>query len=325
MRRRLNKMNDTNKTIQLAIILVNWNGTDDTINCIESLHKSTFKDYIIIVVDNGSDEFQIKKLIDCEFDITLIQTGENLGYTGGNNVGIDYALNLNTKYVLLLNNDTYIASDGLENMMASAESDETIGVLSPKIFFHPSRHLIWSAGATFNNINLTGNLTGYKKEDKEIYNQRGEVDYVSGCAMLIRSQVIKEVGNLCDDYFCTCEDIDFCFKVKKQGYRIFYEPAATVWHIESSSSGGSDAPQYAYYQTRNYFLFHNRWAQSLAQLFISHLYFSAFIVKRALFFIINGNFKGVLAILLGVKDVVLGNFGRREYRALNKPSYKKQK
>jgi len=316
-------MNDMKINAQLAIILVNWNGTEDTINCIESLYKSTFKDYIIIVVDNGSDEPQIQKLIDCDFDITIIQTGENLGYTGGNNVGIDYALNKNSKYVLLLNNDTYIATDALENMVISADSDKTIGVLSPKIFFHPSRHLIWSAGATFNNTNLTGNLSGYKKEDKEIYNQRGDVDYVSGCAMLIRTQVIKEVGKLCDDYFATCEDIDFCFKVKKQGHRIFYEPAATVWHIESSSSGGSDAPQYAYYQTRNNFLFHNRWAQSLVQLFVSHLYYSVFIVKRSFLFMINGNFRGVLAILLGVKDVVVGNFGRRDYRVLNKSIYKK--
>ena len=316
-------MNDMKINAQLAIILVNWNGTEDTINCIESIYKSTFKDYIIIVVDNGSDEPQIQKLINCDFDIKIIQMGENLGYTGGNNIGIDYALKKNSKYVLLLNNDTYIAANAIENMMISADLDKKIGVLSPKIFFHPSRHLIWSAGATFNNTTLTGKLSGYKKEDKEIYNQRGYVDYVSGCAMLIRAQVIREVGKLCDDYFATCEDIDFCFKVKKQGHRIFYEPNATVWHVESSSSGGSDAPQYAYYQTRNYFLFHNRWAQSLFQLFVSHSYYLAYIVKRSFLFIFNGNFRGVLAILLGIKDVVVGNVGRQDYRILKKSTYKK--
>jgi GT2 family glycosyltransferase len=311
------------KNTQLAIILVNWNGTDDTINCIESIYKSTFKDYTIIVVDNGSDKDQLQKLVECAFKITLIKAGENLGYTGGNNVGIDCAIDKKAKYILLLNNDTYIAIDALENMMLSANSDKEVGVLSPKIFFHPDRHLIWSAGVTFNNTNLMGYLSGYKEEDKEIYNQQSDVDYVSGCAMLIQTHVIKKVGKLCDDYFAVCEDIDFCFRVKNQGYRIRYEPSATIWHIESSSSGGSDNPQYVYYQTRNYFLFHNRWAQSKAELFISQLYYSAFVVKRALLFIIKGNFKGVLAIILGVKDVVIGRLGRQDYHILWKSTHKK--
>lgn len=309
-------MDIMNNNAQLAVILVNWNGTEDTINCIESINKSTFKDYVIIVVDNGSDVAQLQKLIKCDFNITLIKTGENLGYTGGNNVGIDCALDKKAEYILLLNNDTYIATDALEKLMQSADSDKGIGILSPKIFFHPDRNLIWSAGASFDNTTLIGYLTGYKEENNELYNQQSDVDYVSGCAMLIQSQVIKKVGKLCDDYFAVCEDIDFCFRVKNEGYRIRYEPSATVWHIESSSSGGSDAPQYAYYQTRNYFLFHNRWAQSLSQLFISQLYYSAFIIKRSFLFAITGNYRGVLAIILGVKDVVRGNLGRRDYPIL---------
>ena len=98
--------------------------------------------------------------------------------------------------------------------------------------------------------------------------------------MLIKTEVVSTVGNLCDDYFATCEDIDFCFKAKQKGYRIIYEPSATVWYIESASSGGSDAPQHVYYQTRNYFLFHNRWAKNFIQLIISQLYYLAFIIKR---------------------------------------------
>lgn len=310
-------MDDFKINNRLAIILVNWNGTEDTINCIESLNKSTFKDFNIIVVDNGSDESQIERLVDYSKHITLIKAGENLGYTGGNNVGIDYALKQKAEYVLLLNNDTYVDADALKNMIFFADSDKKIGVLSPKIFFHPSRHLIWSAGATFNDTILTGNLSGYKKEDNHIYNQRGDVDYVSGCAMLIRSNVFLEVGKLCEDYFATCEDIDFCFKVREKGYRIFYEPTATVWHIESSSSGGSDAPQYAYYQTRNYFMFHNRWAKNIVQLWVSHSYYLAFIIKRSFLFMCKGNFRGVVAIFLGVKDVVAGNVGRRDYDILS--------
>jgi len=319
----LNEMDDMKKNVQLAIILVNWNSTVDTLNCIESIYKSTLEDYIIIVVDNGSNKSQLQKIVDCGFNINLIKAGENLGYTGGNNLGIDYALKKKVEYVLLLNNDTFIAKNTLENMIRSADSDKQIGVLSPKIFFYPEKHLIWSAGPTFNNLNLMGNLTGYKELDKECYNREGDVDYVSGCAMLIRTKVIKEIGKLREDYFATCEDIDFCLKIRSHGYRIFYEPSASVWHIESASSGGSDAPQYAYYQTRNYLVFHSRWAQNFWQLVISQLYYLAFLIKRSFLFLINKNFKGVLAIFLGIKDAVLGNMGRQEYRILKKSVSKK--
>jgi len=312
-----------NKKKRLAIILVNWNGTDDTINCINSIQGSSYKDYFIIVVDNGSHETELLKLTKCDFDIILIKAGENLGYTGGNNVGIKRALDNDAEYILLLNNDTYIAPDALSKLVESADVDKQVGILSPKIFFHPDRHLIWSAGARFNTSILIGYLTGYKKEDDEIYNIQSDVDYVSGCAMLIRSQVIKEVGFLNDDYFAVCEDIDYCFRVKNAGYRIKYEPSSVIWHIESSSSGGSDAPQYAYYQTRNYFFFHNLWAKNISQLIISQLYYTAFVGKRAFLFSLSGNWRGVLAISLGVLDVIRRNLGRRYYPILVKRVSKK--
>ena len=151
------------KKAKLAIILVNWNGTRDTNNCINSISKSSFKNYEIIVVDNGSEESELKELVDCRFPIDLIKTGENLGYTGGNNVGIRHAIDQKADYLLLLNNDTLLASDALENMMSSAMSDQNIGILSPKIFFYPDVKLIWFAGASFNNITLMGYLSGYKK------------------------------------------------------------------------------------------------------------------------------------------------------------------
>lgn len=311
-----------NRKSCLCIILVNWNGSDDTLSCIETIYGSTFKAYSIIVVDNGSDELQIKKLINCDYDIEIIQTGANLGYTGGNNVGIEHALKKDFEYVLLLNNDTLVAPDALENMIYSVDSDSTIGILSPKIFFYPRKDLIWFAGATLNSMNLMGHLTGYQKEDNDIYNEPSEVDYVTGCAMLVRTQVFKDVGNLCDDYFCVCEDIDFCLHAKQQGYRIFYEPSSVIWHKESASSGGTDAPQYVYYQTRNYFLFHSRWAENPVQLIVSNIHYIVFAFKRALSFIINGNIRGVYGIGLGIRDAIFKNYGKQSYTVLKKQSDK---
>jgi GT2 family glycosyltransferase len=124
---------------------------------------------------------------------------------------------------------------------------------------------------------------------------------------------------LSDDYFAVCEDIDYCLRVANAGYRIRYEPSASVWHIESASSGGSDAPQYVYYQTRNYLLFHKRWAKGLRQLVMSQSYFVAYAVKRGLLFVLQGKWKSLIGILYGIIDFVIGRQGRRDYRILSQP------
>jgi GT2 family glycosyltransferase len=303
---------------RLAVILVNWNGSDDTLNCLESISTSTYQDYFVVVVDNGSRSDQLQKLRQSKSAFKLIETGENLGYTGGNNKGIEYALECKAEYVLLLNNDTYIAVDTLTNVMRAADLDKRIGILSPKIYFHPARHLIWSAGTVLNKRFLMGYLTGYKVEDKGQFDEAREVDYVTGCAMLIQSKVISEVGMLCDDYFAVCEDLDYCLRTRMAGYRITYEPSASVWHIESASSGGHEAPQYVYYQTRNYFLFHNRWANGIIQLISSQSYCLVWTVKRSLSCLLRGKWKVALGILYGIRDVILGRLGRRDYAVLAK-------
>jgi hypothetical protein len=306
------------QSARLAVILVNWNGTDDTLNCLESIRSSTYQDYLVIVVDNGSCAEQLERLQQSNSDFVLLETGENLGYTGGNNKGIEYALDYGVDYVLLLNNDTYIAPDTLKNIVLATDFDKQIGILSPKILFHPARSLIWSAGIDFDRRFLTGSLTGYKTEDKGQFDQARDVVCVTGCAMLIRSKVIREVGLLSDEYFAVCEDFDYCLKVGSAGYRIVYEPSASIWHIESASSGGHEAPQYVYYQTRNYFVFHNRWAQGVAQLFLSQGYFLGWSAKRCFSFVLRGKWKTSLGILFGIRDAMMGRLGRRDYAILAK-------
>jgi GT2 family glycosyltransferase len=300
----------------LAIILVNWNGSADTVRCLKSIHSSDFTDYVTIVVDNGSSAEQLAALQECEVDFVLIETGENLGYTGGNNVGIRYAQEREIKYVLLLNNDTIIESSALTNLITSADAEPNVGIFSPKILFYPQSTLIWSAGTYLNRWLLMGYLTGYKEEDKGQFNQAKELDYVTGCAMLIRVSVINDIGLLSDDYFAVCEDLDFCLRAQEAGYRVKYIPSASVWHVESASSGGVDAPQYVYYQTRNYFLFHNQWSKGLMQLFSSQVFYLSCLIKRSLVFLMHGKWKSIIGIIYGVRDVLLGKLGRRGYAIL---------
>jgi len=306
--------------IDLTIILVNWNGSDDTINCLTSVHQSPYKNFNIIVVDNGSTKEEIIKLKESNLDFQLIETGENLGYTGGNNVGISKFLEMDTDQVLLLNNDTFVEPSALQNLVLSASSDLHVGILSPKILYHPKRNLVWSAGAKLNYRFLMGKLIGYKKQyvEKGPYDEVCLVDYVSGCAMLIKKKVILDIGLLHDDYFATCEDIDYCLEARKAGYEIKYEPKGTVWHIESASSGGTDSPQYVYYQTRNYYIFHSRQAENLVQLTLSQLYYFLYTLKRSLFFVYKSNWKGILGIFLGTLDFLRGKVGRQTYSSLVK-------
>jgi GT2 family glycosyltransferase len=301
---------------KIGIILVNWNGSDDTINCLNSIQKSTFHDYFIVVVDNGSNNDQLLKIKNSVVNFDLIEAKENLGYTGGNNLGIEYALTLNPEFILLLNNDTYIHSNALQAILLSAASDRSIGILSPKILFHPLRNLIWSAGTILDKRFLMGHLRGYKTVDIGQFDDGSEADYVTGCAMLIRTQVIRDIGFLCDDYFAVCEDLDYCARAKRAGYRILYVPQSVVWHVESASSGGHEAPQYVYYQTRNYFIYHTRWAGDIIQLLISRSYFYLWITKRFISCLMRGRWRTSLGILYGLSDAIRGKTGRQTYTAL---------
>ena len=304
------------QSYKVIIILVNWNGSIDTLECIESLNQSTLSSYRIIVVDNGStlENLQILKSSSYKFD--LIETGKNLGYTGGNNAGITEAIKFNSEYILLLNNDTIVKEDTLLNLSVAADLVPDAGLISPKILFYPEKNLIWSADANFNYFTLMGKMIGYKKKDIDIYNNAKYTDYITGCAMLIRKEVIDRIGMLDDNFFATCEDIDYCLRAKSNGYNIFYAPSSVVYHKEAASSGSYDSPQYTYYTTRGYFLLHNKWAKNFIHLIFSQLYYFLYCLKRVLNFMFNGNLKGILAIFFAIKDSIFGKYGFREYPSL---------
>lgn len=307
---------------KVSIILVNWNGSKDTIKCIESINKSHFNDYRIIVVDNGSTEENLRILKSTNLKFDLYEAKKNLGYTGGNNLGISKAMELETEYVMLLNNDTLIEEDAITKLLNSADNKKDVGIFSPKIYFYPEIDLIWSADTKFNKLTLIGKMIGYKKSDLDKYNHSKFVDYVTGCAMLIRKEVIEKIGILDDNFFATCEDIDYCLRAKSYGYNILYEAGATVYHKEAASSGSYDSPQYIYYTTRGYFILHNKWAKNIIHLFFTHFYYLIYCSKRILSFIFRGNLKGVLAIFLAIIDSILGRYGFREYNSLKLKSKK---
>ncbi len=302
----------------VAIVLINWNNYQDTLECIASIQHSTYKNIEIIVVDNNSQNNSVQILKNKAKEINLILSNENTGFTGGNNIGIAYARKINAEFIFLLNNDTLIEKLAIEELVLASKAHNKVGIFTPKIFFHPDRHLIWSAGTVYDRKKLMGMNFSYKRNDNSELDEIRDLDYAVGCALLIRSSVIQKIGALTEDYFATWEDVDFGLRAKEAGFRILYVPSSTIWHKESSSSGGMDAPQYVYYQTRSALVFQRRWARSLFNLLNGHSYYFAYCVKRSYKFLVSGNFRGIIAMLIAVYDTIFNRLGRRDYPILKK-------
>ncbi|MBN1183767.1 MAG: glycosyltransferase family 2 protein [Bacteroidales bacterium] len=304
------------------IILVNWNRPQDTLECVRSINKSNYLDYKIIVVDNGSSDNSIRLIEDEGGDLVLLQSKENLGFTGGNNLGIEYALEQNADYIFLLNNDTIVAADGILKMLEVMNSDSNIGIVSPKILFYDRPDIIWFGGATFNEYFIIGRMNGYGSKDDSLYNKQDDIPFASGCAMLIRRKVIENTGVLCNDFFAVMEDIEFSLRVRNNGYKIKYVPSSLVYHKESITAGGHDAPQYVYYQTRNTFVLRRHLGKINRFHILSHIFSITYFLKRVLKFISRRKWRSILGIIFGVVDGITGKLGKHERALLAGPNKK---
>lgn len=261
----------------VAIVIVNYNGEEDTIECLNSINQLVMDDFklLVIIVDNGSlneleiphSEFKIGELI-------IIRNQKNSGFAGGNNIGIKYALKQNADFILLLNNDTIIDKNLIKELLKIFESKEKIGIVAPKIYFakgfefHKDRYkkeelgkIIWYAGGKMDFQNIIGYHRGVDKIDKGQYDKIEETDFASGCCMLIRKEVFEKIGLLDERYFLYYEDNDFSQRVKKGGYKIMYTQKAIIWHKNAGSAGGSGSSLQDYYITRNRLLFGFQYGQ----------------------------------------------------------------
>jgi len=261
---------------KVSIIILNWNGFDDTKECIESLLKVGYENYSVIVVDNGSRGNDAEKLR--EFfngKITVLETGKNLGFAGGVNVGIRYALkNYNPDYILLLNNDTIVGKNFLRILVKALETKEEYGIAGPKIYYYDAPQKIWYAGGRLTTYLIHFHI-GEGKYDAEKYNKPYITDFVTGACMLIKRKVIEKIGLLDTVYFLGWEDIDYCIRAKKVGFKCLYVPYSVIWH-KVSSSYKKHGISYAqlYYGYRNRLVFRAKHLTLPA--FIIYLYFYIF-------------------------------------------------
>ena len=271
---------------KIAVVILNWNQAQLTIECLRSVLKSELNNKInleIVVIDNNSQDNSIKMFRNLELELEnsikiknlkleIIANNGNLGFTGGNNVGIKYAFKNKADYIFILNNDTVVKDDCILELWKSFSKNENVGIIAPKIYyapgfeFHKDRYkksdlgkIIWSAGGKIDWNNILGQHIGVDEVDKGQFNIMKQVDFVSGCAMMIKKEVFEGIGLLDERYFLYLEDLDFCYRTAKSGFKILFDPKAIVWHKNAgSSSSGSKLQQY--YITRNRLFFGQKYA-----------------------------------------------------------------
>lgn len=261
------------KSYAITAVIVNWNGKQDTLACLSSLQKVDLNGnpFSVIVVDNGSTDGSVDA-IKHEFPkVTLLTTGENLGFTGGNNVGIHQAMKDGADLIWLLNNDTIVDTNVLS--FVGAFDDDVVGAVGCKIYFAPGREfhhdrytdnqrgkVFWYAGGIIDWKNMYASHRGVDEVDHGQYDKIEETPFITGCSFVVRREVIEKVGMLDDRYYLYLEDLDWNLRIQKAGWKTLYIPTSIVWHVNAGSSGRPGNPVHEYYFTRNRLLLGMRYA-----------------------------------------------------------------
>lgn len=234
----------------VAIILVNYNGVDDTIDCIKSLSKITNVEHEIIVVDNKSTDDSVDVLEKFQHTIkfTLLLANQNDGFSAGNNIGIKYAENAD--YYLLLNNDTVVAPNFLENLMVGFEENKNCGATISKILYYSKPNTIWYAGGNISKITARSEHYHFNEKDTFTINTPQKVTFASGCCLCISRKVIDKIGLLNENFFLYEEDADYCCRIIEAGFEIEYMPSSVIYHKVSASTG-QGSPTSQFYSVRN--------------------------------------------------------------------------
>lgn len=235
----------------VVVVVLNWNGREDTLACLRSLRRCTYPDLGIVVVDNGSDDGSEVAVRAAHPDLELLQTGANLGYAGGNNVGIERALGRGADHVLLLNNDVEVEPDFVEPLVAAIQADPRCGIVGASIAYADAPDRLWAFGGGWFDV-ATGFMRHVQHEvDPETLGTRGTRHYyITGCAMLVRRAVFDAVGRLDPSYFHLCEDVDLCLRAEAAGFRLTVAGESRLVHKVSATTPIA-GPAFLYYNLRS--------------------------------------------------------------------------
>jgi GT2 family glycosyltransferase len=235
----------------VGIVVVAYNDFDLLNRCLDSIRNSSYKQVEIIVVDN-STHGEVGQGLASQTDVHYHKTKENLGFCGANNIGIRESEALGTDHTLLLNHDAILDTHSLSILMDRSKTLPDLGILTGKIYLFSEEKLLWYAGGYFSRLIGAGKNLGFNEQDRGQYDVFCEVEYSTGCFMLIPNRVFAKVGRLEERFFMYLDDIEFCLRIRKAGLKVYYEPKATVKHDLGSGSELRKRPDYyLYFSIRN--------------------------------------------------------------------------
>jgi len=244
----------------IAVILVNWKKYNLTSNCIDSLNKSNYKNFKIILVDNEYSEKSLIELKNKYKELIVFKEKNNLGFAGGNNIGIRYALENDYDYIMLLNNDTEVTENFILPLVERIEKDHSLGAVQPLILNFLNKSIIWNAGGKLNKfLGITSTRLNNNKLNSSIVFD-DFTDWISGCGILIKSEIVKKIGLLDEKFFTYYEDVDWSLRMKSLGYDLGFVKESIIYHHGSSSSNnkknkeGVISSKIHYFNIRNHIL-----------------------------------------------------------------------
>ena len=285
----------------LSIITINYNGLKDTCELIDTLplNDETIE---VIVVDNASTQDEATELEKRYPQVKVIRSDKNLGFAGGNNLGIKAA---HGKYLFFINNDTILSQpSALSLLITRLESSAQIGMVCPKIRFTWDKQPIQYAGYTpLSKITLRNKSIGFGEKDNGQYDTPHPTPYAHGAAMMVKREVFEKAGVMPECYFLYYEELDWSLMIRRAGYEIWYEPSCTIFHKESQTTG-QQSPLKAYYITRNRLLFAQRNING-GKKHLTYLYLIGIVsVRDILKYLCKGHINMAKAVMKGIKDFI---------------------
>lgn len=300
---------------KVFVSILHYGAKENTLECLKSLKilSTTSYQLLTIVVDNASPEpLNVEEKEFKDINLKIIKNKVNLGFAGGHNVVVSESIRQGVDYILILNNDTIVDKNLIEELLKIDQKG--VGIIAPKIYFapgfefHRDRYkenergkVIWYAGGVIDWDNVIAKHRGVDEVDSGQFDKAQETNFASGACMLVKREVFEKVGLLDGKYFLYYEDSDLCMRVKRAGYKIMLAPKAILWHKNAGAAGGSGSPLQDYYITRNRLLFGIRYAPIRAKLSL---------IRESFRLLISGREWQKR----GVVDFYLGRFGKGSYR-----------
>jgi GT2 family glycosyltransferase len=279
---------------RVVVLILTWNRRDDVLRCVASLSRLTYPNYLPVVIDNASTDDTVAALRAQHPELTILQNSHNLGYAGGNNVGMRWALEHGADHVLIINNDTEVTPGMVTELVRVAENDPRIGIVGCRNLLMEDPAYLWGAYGRLTYGPFLVRVEGQREPDRDRWQVVKDVDWVIGNGCLLRRGALERTGLLDEEFFAYHEDVDWCVRARRAGYRVVYAGTAAIIHKGGSSSDGRQrhSVPVRYFLGRNGVLFvrkNGRWYQRFAFAVLCGGALLAWIVKAVCLQLAVGN------------------------------------